>query len=408
MHHTRIALLAATALLAAAPLAAQTPIRPGETVTGALDESDPQMDHGPYYDSYVIRGRPGERVVISMRSDDFDTYLRWGGEAEGDWVEVETDDDGGEGTNSRLVVTLGAAGEYELRASAFSESGLGAYELSVAGAEQVVPGRIRAGQTISGELTDDDPEGESGPEDHYIVRGSAGEAVTAYLESDDFDTYLSFGGWEDDQLYPLAEDDDSGDGTNSALVGEFSGEASEHRIVVRSFSGGGRGAYTLRLVSGAETIFSEEDYYSTTDTVVAMDTTGYWATDSVLVTTDTTTVSYDERPAVWVGTPAEGTLGEGGGRSADGKLYYDYEFYASEGDRFLVDLSSMEFDPVVMIGLGRGDSFRSLETDDDSGPGNSAQARFTAPQYGQYVVRVTSARRNQRGEYLLLVRNDND
>lgn len=407
MYRTRFALLAAAALLAA-PLAAQTPIRPGETVTGVLDESDPQMEHGPHYDSYVIRGRPGERVVITMRSEDFDTYLRWGSEAEGDWIDLETDDDGWEGTDSRLAVTLGSEGDYELRASAFSESGMGAYELGVTASTPPVASRIRVGQTVQGELTDDDAEGEAGPEDHYIVRGDPGDAVTAYLDSEDFDTYLLFGRWEDNQLYPLTQDDDSGEGTNSALVGEFSGDA-EHRIVVRSFSGGGRGVYTLRLVSGAEDIFVEEDYYADT-TGVVVDTV-MWSSDTTVawtVPTTDTVVGYDERPTVWVGTPAEGTLGEGGGETSDGKLYYDYEFYASEGDRYLIDLSSMEFDPVVMIGLGRGDSFRPLETDDDSGPGNSAQVRFTVPQYGQYVVRVTSARRNQRGEYLLLVRNDRD
>jgi hypothetical protein len=394
MYRTRIALLTA-ALALAAPLAAQTRITPGQSVPGTLTTSDTRFEEGAYYDSYVIRGQPGERVVVSLRSDDFDTYLHWGSDAEGDWIDVETDDDGGEGTNSRLSVVLGQEGEFELRAAGFAEDDLGRYVIEVSVMTPSVPGRIRVGETVQGELTEEDYEGENGPEDHYVLRGEAGTVYTAYVESEDFDTYLLVGRWDDGVFSAVDENDDGGEGTNSALVAEIAD--GENRVVVRSYSGEGSGTYTLRLVAGEE--ITEYDYM--TDSVLVTDTV-MWEDP----TTVDTVVGYADDPPVWLDEPVAGTLREAG-ETGDGRWYFDYAFASGEvGDRMVVELSSDEFDPVVSIGLGRAELFHPLETDDDSGPGNSARARFVIPQYGTYIVRVTSARPRQGGAFLLRVRRD--
>src|SRR5687767_11418900 len=116
MNAFRAALLLAAASLPAVPLAAQpTSVAPGQTVAGRLEPGDPRLEHGQFYDAYVIRGRPGDRVVVRMRSADVGTHLEWvlGGAPEHFATEPLT----GEGSRLRMLVTLGPEGAHELRAA---------------------------------------------------------------------------------------------------------------------------------------------------------------------------------------------------------------------------------------------------------------------------------------------------
>jgi hypothetical protein len=58
---------------------------------------------------YAIRGDPGETVVITLRSMDFDAFLAWGRYIDGEWQEVAADDDSAGESDARLTVTLGRA-----------------------------------------------------------------------------------------------------------------------------------------------------------------------------------------------------------------------------------------------------------------------------------------------------------
>jgi hypothetical protein len=409
----RAAVLLALAAPAAIPLAAQTPIAPGQTVAGTLDESDPRSDQGVHYDTYVIRGRPGDRVVVQMSSPHFDAYLRWGLETEGgDWMEHAANDDGGDGTDARLVVTLGGPGELELRATGYSEGELGEYELRVTAAAPLARTRIRVGETVRGELNDSDAPGERGVEDHFILRGEPGSTFTAHLESGDFDPYLLFGAWEDGELLPITADDDGGEGIDARLVGEF-GEASEYSLVVRSFFGEGRGTYTLRLEAGGtpgvdESIYADTGYVTTTDTVVALssDPAGDWGADTVMMYDSAIVLppGYEDMEIVAEDTWMEGTLDDGSDRDERGIAYRDYAWYAREGESLVIEVLSDEFDPLVSIGLGRGERHHVLEENDDGGDGQNARAEFVAPQEGLYVVRVYGTAPDQRGGYALRIR----
>jgi hypothetical protein len=399
MYRKAFAFLIAAALLAAAPLAAQTPISVGQTVSGSLDEGDPQLETGAFYDSYVIRGRPGERVLVRMRSEDFDTYLRWGFEAEdGVWDEVGSNDDGGDGTDSRLVVTLPSDGEYELRASAFGEEEGGAYELELSPAMAPRPGRVAIGETVQGELTDDDYEGDYGFEDHYVLRpGSRGQTVTLFAESDEFDTYITLGTDDRGTFQEISSDDDGGEGTNSQLVAELEG-GTEYHVILRSFSGEDLGPYTLRVAEGAFEP-EEEEWDMEFDTTMV---------DSAMWT-DTVGVEYEEPEVVGsvvgpvsAGRDVQGELG--GDAEDDGSTlwYHEYTYRARAGERLTIRVSSDEIDSYVMIGRGTGDAFEQIWEDDDSGEGLNAEMEFEAPEAGEYTIRVTSAY-PQTGAYVLRV-----
>lgn len=384
------ALLLAAASLAAAPVAAQTPLRVGQTVTGTLESGDARMEDG-YFDAYVLRGRPGERVVVRMVSDDFDTYLRWGNEEDGEWLDQWVDDDGGEGTNARLVVTLSEEGEYELRAAGFGEDAVGAYELSVSAPVAATPERIRLGQTVGGEITESDAEGEAGFEDHYSFTGGRGGMVTFFVDSDEIDTYLSFGVWEDGAYREMAEDDDAGVGTNAQLVVELE-ESREYRLIVRSFMGEETGPYTLRVQEGAAEFPQDEEDF-----------------DEEEMDEELFEMTYEGSVIgpVQAGREMRGTLGEGADEDDEElvQYYHDYTYRAAAGERLTIRVSSDEIDAYVAIGTGAGDDFSALAEDDDSGELLNARLEHEVGDAGEYIIRVTSAFPD-RGAYVLLVERE--
>jgi hypothetical protein len=106
------------------------PLRAGVRVRGELNDEDAVLEaDDSYYDLWTYQGRAGEQVKIQMMSDDFDTYVAVGRMVNGEWEEVATMDDGGEGTNTLLEVTLPANGEYVIRANSFGADETGGYTL---------------------------------------------------------------------------------------------------------------------------------------------------------------------------------------------------------------------------------------------------------------------------------------
>jgi hypothetical protein len=107
------------------------PITIDETVNGRLVETDPKIPDGSHYHMYMFRGRPGQRVVILMRSEEFDAYL-YGGRIEASgFVEEITDDDSGGDTDARLEVTIPESGQYVIRVNSLEAAKTGAYTLTV-------------------------------------------------------------------------------------------------------------------------------------------------------------------------------------------------------------------------------------------------------------------------------------
>jgi hypothetical protein len=105
-------------------------LRVGQSVRATLAQGDATLDDGSWYDAYTYTARRGERVVVRMESDDFDTVLGIGTGSD-DADDLVMDDDGGGGTNSRVEFTATRDGTLYIRANALFAGEGGAYTIVV-------------------------------------------------------------------------------------------------------------------------------------------------------------------------------------------------------------------------------------------------------------------------------------
>ncbi|WP_420130433.1 hypothetical protein [Longimicrobium sp.] len=109
--------------------ASSTPaLRAGQPVRGSLARGDGTLDDGSWYDTYTYTARRGERIVVRMESDEFDTVLGVSAARE-NADDLVMDDDGGGGTNSRVEYTATADGPILIRANALSAGDGGSYTI---------------------------------------------------------------------------------------------------------------------------------------------------------------------------------------------------------------------------------------------------------------------------------------
>ena len=135
---TKVAtLVAVAALLVLAPArssAQVTRLELGDVVSGSLGPGDAVLGDSARYDAFLIRGSPGERITITLRSEDFDAYL-FGGALRGSvFLPAAEDDDGGGDTNARLTITVPVDSTYAIRATSYEGGESGAYTLTVTSA----------------------------------------------------------------------------------------------------------------------------------------------------------------------------------------------------------------------------------------------------------------------------------
>lgn len=429
--------LAVLSLLAAVPLPAQTPIAPGQTVTGRLQEGDARME-GSYYDAYTVRGRPGERVLVRMHSQDFDALLVSGRETVDGWSQESWNDNPGGSRDPRLIAFVGDDGTVEVRAAAAGEDLVGVYTLSLSLLGEPPAASIRPGQTVRGRLERTDHEGVTGFEDHYRIDGTPGDTFTIHVESSDFDPAVAVGGSHRGQVYFEAYDDDGGRGNNAGLVVQLGGPE-PYYLVVHAFMPGSTGAYTLRLVQGADTenldwdsdkepdagTWTEADtavVTTTTDSVVWSDTAmvvdGVVFVDTTIAAT-VDTVAWTEADSMFTdsaaavpympltvsaGDEVSGVLGEGA-RDEDGRWFEHFIYTARAGERLRISLRSQSVDPRVAIGTGTLGRFEPLAEDDNGGREWNAELEWTAPESGSYVIRATTAFPGEVGPFVLRVQS---
>lgn len=104
----------------------------GSTVRGVLTETDATAADNSHYDAYRLMLHADEKLVITMVSNDFDSFLMIGRHEEGVEFEVlASDDDGLSDTHAKVEWTAPDDGIYEIRANALSAGQFGSYALRV-------------------------------------------------------------------------------------------------------------------------------------------------------------------------------------------------------------------------------------------------------------------------------------
>jgi hypothetical protein len=243
-----------TLSLAAAPAAVTTAPRTitvGQTVTGSLAETDAVLEEDEtFYDTWLFTGRRGQRVQIEMKADSLDAFLSVGRMEGTEFNSIRTDDDGGDGTNSRMTITLPDDGQYVIRANEVGTK-TGAYTLSLAerqaGPTTATPHPIEPNQEVTGTLSDEDPSGDDNSfYDYWTYQGKAGDRLRITMSSDAFDTFVSIGTADGSSYNELAGNDDGPDGTNSLLEFTLPNDG-VYTIRAKALSGESEGAYRLKV-----------------------------------------------------------------------------------------------------------------------------------------------------------------
>jgi len=226
---------------------------------------------------------------------------------------------------------------------------------------------LAPGATVEGAIGDGDQTAaeEAYRYDDYAVTARAGQRFEAVLRSDAFDAYLEvFAPGE--AADALASDDDGlGEDTDSRL--RFTApEAGIYLLRARPLSGLDGGDYTLSLAERAP-------------------------------------APRPPRPSgIRVGQTLDGELSSRDPETDDGLPYDAFRFRAGQGDRFSVALDSEAFDPVVRVGRMVDGAFVQLaENDDGADSGLNSRLLFTAPDAGEYLIRVTPLNAVHAGAYSL-------
>ncbi|HEX8697053.1 MAG TPA: caspase family protein [Longimicrobium sp.] len=357
--------LLALPALAAAPAAAQA-IRAGQTVSGALARTDTRLGDGSYYDTWTYSGRRGERLVIVMRSDAFDTYVAFGRGRGADFEQLETADDGADGTNTRLEVTLPADGEYVIRANSLSQGKTGAYTLALShedGGGQIQPvatrpadaGGAAMNRVERGTLGPGDGTLQSGEyRDSYTFEGRRGERVVLDLRSRDMDPYLILVQPDGEQI---ENDDFEGDQHRSLISTELAQDGS-YRVLATTYRPKTTGSYELHIARGSS------------------------------------------RVAAGGARRERGTLARGDQTLRSGEYVDRYTVEAIPGQRLRVDASSSAFDTYVIV---KDPKNEQTENDDADGMPGHAVVDLEVTESGTYTVMVTSYQKGETGPYELTI-----
>lgn len=230
---------------------------------------------------------------------------------------------------------------------------------------------ITVGQPINGTLTTTDcvmPDGSYF--DVYTFGGTANQRIAIEMSSTDFDTFLFL---EAPDGTRLAENDDSGNGSNSRIPadsGFFTLPSNgTYRILANSFRSGVTGNYIIRLISDSPSgcATSPINFNQTLN--------------GTLSTTDCMFL------------PGSGS----------GAFYDAYRFDGASGQRILVEMSSNDFDAFLYLAASDG-SF--VAEDNDGGGGTNPRIPagngfFTLPANGTYTIFATSRLANSTGNYTL-------
>ena len=102
----------------------------GATASGSLSASDAVRDNGAHYDTWSVTAPAGQRLVITMESEELDAYLLLEGQ---DGAVFARNDDGGSESSARIDIRVPEAGRYRVIASSYGSGETGTYRIWIEG-----------------------------------------------------------------------------------------------------------------------------------------------------------------------------------------------------------------------------------------------------------------------------------
>ncbi len=198
---------------------------------------------------YVFSGQAGDAVVITLNSDDFDSYLSL---RDSSGNEIVTNDDSGGTLNSQIgPYTLPATGSYTIRASSLGGSSTGAYTLTL---NKVDVTAITYDQAVEVTIS------KSGESRFFTFQGATGDLITiSAVSNGSIDTSLTL---NDPYNSQIAADDDSGSGPDPEIYQQLLSADGTYTVELMAVNGSnGKITLTVKrtlppsLDEGAQSVF---------------------------------------------------------------------------------------------------------------------------------------------------------
>ena len=325
-----------------------------QTYTGSLASGDDTLDNGEYYDVYTIEVQAGQRLVGTLRSSSFDTYLIFR-DPSGEFT--QNDDWDGATNVSRIEMDVAEGGTWRVIVTSLEKGETGKYELVI----EMSGGSSGGGGGIvydeRGSLAGGDETLDSGEyADVHTVNVRAGQDISVILTSDDFDTFLGVrpAGGE------LVQNDDWEGSSNMSRIDFPNAPAGQLQIVVTSYKAGEKGSYRIQVM-----------------------TEGGGSSPAG-------TSAYDERGAL-----------AGGDETLDSGEYADvHTVNVRAGQDISVILTSDDFDTFLGVRPAGGEL---VQNDDWEGSSNMSRIDLPNVAGGQLQIVVTSFKAGEKGNYRIQV-----
>jgi hypothetical protein len=343
------------------------PISIGDHVTGEWSSGSCQSINRPdhYASYYSVQVTTAQTVTIDLQSST-DTYLFLMDGSEIMGTVLAFDDDGGEGTSSRIEYNL-APGTYTIEATTFGSHATGSYTLSIDNTMTENCSILTAQAVNTGSWTATDCEAfhRSGRyADHYHFTIAALADVIIDLESAT-DTYLFLLAGQSATGTIIASDDDGGEGRNSHI--EYRLAAGDYTIAATTYATNATGDYTLTIAESAAA-----EHCTMTDIALGSVTTGQW-------TSDDCTSTHRE------------------GRYAD-----HYRLTVTRATTIAIDLESDDSDAYLFLLDGADPYSPVVNSDDDGGRGTNSHIEYNLDP-GIYTIQATTYSAEALGTYRLTV-----
>ena len=273
-HFLTVTSTLATASVAAAQIGVAPAVTYGETITDVLTQASDTLQDGSFFKSFMLAGKAGDSLALTLSSVDFDANLVLIDDQEN---VVAFDDDSGGRCNAHLNAVVPATGLYFAIAVTARPGDIGEFQLTLRRGEHrpssgepcrgfaAPQGIVTVGDTIFGAIGYDAP---TLPADStfyhvWVLAPSPEDTVTVDLFSQDFDATLFLVRGIDEVMD--ANDDGAG-GCNARLVFPWT-DGRPRRLIVRPAGQGQIGTYALRVVAGALPVLTNSQCSAQRDSV---------------------------------------------------------------------------------------------------------------------------------------------